>query len=531
MKKRFILSVLLFLSILTYSQNSEQDCENARKIYLQQNPDVAKAGMNAWSHYISFGKREGRKWPECKHESSSNEGKIKYEFNVIDSNENVKEFIFDNGDKYRGEYNDEGVMHGNGIYTFKNGNMYVGELKMGVFEGKGKLIYKNGDFYEGNWLDDNKDGLGKFTYANGNIYEGNFRLGYMEGKGKLSISNGNIYIGEFENGKMSGNGKYYYKNGAIYEGQFKDDKFNGQGTFSYKGEEYKGNFKNSIFEGYGVLKFANGNIYEGNFSQGNIEGKGKMTFYDGNIYSGDWTKEKMSGNGKYYFKNGTKYEGQFNDGKINGQGTLFLIDGDKYVGHFEDEKLNGMGDYFFKNGDVYSGNFKNNMIHGYGKFSKINGSINEGIWENGKLVNDYNKVSIASNSKSSESNSEDLYYSYLGASLFKEVLTGLSNMLDNKDSWSPAPYIPAESYYQCWSCSKIMSTSTTPNSFRNDGCRIESGHSWLEIKINGAGFKCDNCGIKYYYNGSSPSESLFGGCQENSTRSHYWRHFSPKGNK
>ena len=160
MKNKFLLIVILFFSIFAYSQTSEQDCETARKQYLLQNPDVAKAGMNAWSHYISYGKREGRKWPACNNDSSdssSNEEKIKYELNFIESNDNAKEFIFDNGDKYRGEYNDEGIMHGNGIYTFKNGNMYVGELKMGVFEGKGKLIYKNGDFYEGNWLDDNKE--------------------------------------------------------------------------------------------------------------------------------------------------------------------------------------------------------------------------------------------------------------------------------------------------------------------------------------------------------------------------------------
>jgi hypothetical protein len=41
------------------------NCELARKKYLEQNPDVAKAGMDAWNHYTSYGKREGRKWPEC----------------------------------------------------------------------------------------------------------------------------------------------------------------------------------------------------------------------------------------------------------------------------------------------------------------------------------------------------------------------------------------------------------------------------------------------------------------------------------
>lgn len=73
MKNPLILLVIILLSTLTYSQSTEQDCENARKIYLQQNPDVAKAGMNAWSHYISYGKREGRIWPTC---SENNQNSI-----------------------------------------------------------------------------------------------------------------------------------------------------------------------------------------------------------------------------------------------------------------------------------------------------------------------------------------------------------------------------------------------------------------------------------------------------------------------
>ena len=81
MKKTFILSVSLLFSILMYSQNSEQDCESARQKYLQQNPDVARAGMNAWTHYTTFGKNEGRKWPKC---DNSEENKELY--NEIDNN-------------------------------------------------------------------------------------------------------------------------------------------------------------------------------------------------------------------------------------------------------------------------------------------------------------------------------------------------------------------------------------------------------------------------------------------------------------
>ncbi len=48
------------------------NCELARKKYLEQNQDVAKAGMDAWNHYTSYGKREGRKWPECAENANNN---------------------------------------------------------------------------------------------------------------------------------------------------------------------------------------------------------------------------------------------------------------------------------------------------------------------------------------------------------------------------------------------------------------------------------------------------------------------------
>jgi hypothetical protein len=74
--KKIIITILLLQSIFCFSQNIEKDCESARVKYLEQNPDVAKAGMNAWSHYISYGKKEGRKWPLCSIEKEKNTSKL-----------------------------------------------------------------------------------------------------------------------------------------------------------------------------------------------------------------------------------------------------------------------------------------------------------------------------------------------------------------------------------------------------------------------------------------------------------------------
>jgi len=43
----------------------------ASQLYLQQNPDVAAAGMDAWAHYQRYGQNEGRAWPSDSGSSSS----------------------------------------------------------------------------------------------------------------------------------------------------------------------------------------------------------------------------------------------------------------------------------------------------------------------------------------------------------------------------------------------------------------------------------------------------------------------------
>ena len=71
MKNLMILAAIL-LSGFVFSQTN---CESARKKYLELNPDVAKARMDAWSHYITYGKNEGRTWPICE----TDESRINYD--------------------------------------------------------------------------------------------------------------------------------------------------------------------------------------------------------------------------------------------------------------------------------------------------------------------------------------------------------------------------------------------------------------------------------------------------------------------
>ena len=74
--------------------------------------------------------------------------------------------------------------------------------------------------------------------------------------------------------------------------------------------EYNGEYINSEYHGYGVLKFNNGNIYEGEFNCGNRHGQGKMFIKTNETtYDGGWANNLRHGKGTIYFKDGRKIEG------------------------------------------------------------------------------------------------------------------------------------------------------------------------------------------------------------------------------
>lgn len=81
---------------------------------------------------------------------------------------------------------------------------YTGDCKKGWAEGQGKSVGK--DTYEGEFKKGLPHGNGIYTYANGDVFDGAFNKGKMHGEGKLTTSDGkektgfwehNDYIGQF----------------------------------------------------------------------------------------------------------------------------------------------------------------------------------------------------------------------------------------------------------------------------------------------------------------------------------------------
>jgi len=72
----------------------------------------------------------------------------------------------------------------NGPLKYKNGDVYIGNIKNGKPEGEGVIKYKNGSMYMGDWKNGERDGEGTMRYISGEIYIGEWKNGKRHGKGQ-----------------------------------------------------------------------------------------------------------------------------------------------------------------------------------------------------------------------------------------------------------------------------------------------------------------------------------------------------------
>jgi serine/threonine protein kinase len=151
------------------------------------------------------------------------------------------------GDKYTGDFDENGNFTGNGTYTFANGDVYSGALKEGVRTGKGTLTRANGTKYIGDWKNDFANGAGTLIFPSGDKYVGGFKDGKFNGRGTYSFTNGDKYVGNHENDVSSGFGVYTHADGRRFEGNYVNGERNGFGTsYDAKGIKiYSGQWENN----------------------------------------------------------------------------------------------------------------------------------------------------------------------------------------------------------------------------------------------------------------------------------------------
>jgi hypothetical protein len=133
--------------------------------------------------------------------------------------------------------------------------------------------------------------------------------------------------------------------------QSKSPQTNIQTIHRPNGAIYKGETKDGLPHGRGVMTYKNGERYEGEFFEGSKHGKGKYYYIKGELYIGDWKDNVKDGFGQYFYENGTRYTGEFQNNMKNGKGRLDEEDGTYYEGTISISQFAGV--FHMNNKDKY----------------------------------------------------------------------------------------------------------------------------------------------------------------------------------
>jgi ribosomal protein L37AE/L43A len=160
-----------------------------------------------------------------------------YFYGFVDSTtDGYVEYHFDNGDVYKGIFNENGYYDGQGVLIKSNGDYYEGNFHNGDYHGYGELFWASGDIYKGQWENGEYVGEGEYYWTNGDWYIGTFindENTYIDGSGRYKKGE-LIYAGYFTKGFLNGEGKLYtINNELIYSGNFSEDYFEGKGTYYF----------------------------------------------------------------------------------------------------------------------------------------------------------------------------------------------------------------------------------------------------------------------------------------------------------
>ena len=272
-------------------------------------------------------------------------------------------YVWDGGSYYEGEWKDSN-MHGIGTYYYSDGtkdeglwenDKFVGPVDEKTKQAKknkkedvayyGEKSYPDG-YYKGEFLNGMRHGEGTFTFNNGDEYWGDWYYDDRSGHGNYIEKNGDHYSGYFVYNKYFPGQKQYdgyeeYSNG-YYKGEMINGEVTGYGFVTLDdGTLMEGYFINKNLYGYGKITWADGERFEGKFENDKRNGQGRHYHSDGDIFECEYADDEPNGQGRHYFNNGDIFEGEYVNGKVNGKGTYYFSDGRKEVGIWENGEFVG----------------------------------------------------------------------------------------------------------------------------------------------------------------------------------------------
>ena len=129
----------------------------------------------------------------------------------------------------------------------------------GRFAGRGRATFAGGACsYEGSFSNGVMHGEGKYTWASGTVYEGAFVANEPRGRGRYRWADGSTYVGEVAGGLRHGRGVYVAAGGfPRYDGSWRAGRRHGEGTMTYDQDgrvSYRGGWRQGARDGEGTMR-------------------------------------------------------------------------------------------------------------------------------------------------------------------------------------------------------------------------------------------------------------------------------------
>lgn len=139
-----------------------------------------------------------------------------------------------------------------------------------------------------------------------------------------------------------------------------------------------------------------GGYFYGEFIGDRQEGYGYMRYQNGNIYEGEMVNTVRNGNGTYYYIDGSVFKGRFEDDKCIDGKQVYKGDDFVYEREMSDGEWKDLGEITYINGDKYKGEVDDKYLpHGKGVITYLSGKVVQGEWVNGKKKEFKNKKKYA----------------------------------------------------------------------------------------------------------------------------------------
>ncbi|MCB0446432.1 MAG: hypothetical protein KDD03_02780 [Gelidibacter sp.] len=248
-------------------------------------------------------------------------------------------------------------------------------------EGYGEYITLNNTSLKGFFVNSVLNGFAVQTFENGDNFTGNFVNGKKDGYGIYNwVATNTQYYGEWKDDKINGYGYLVVNNETTQAGIYTNGKITTDLFVDYKNKKLSNNCLGNCYNGYGVIKYDNGDGYTGFFLNGNPYKVGNRNWKSNNsFYVGQFdTTGQINGTGMYVDSNSV-YFGDINKGKLTGKAVKTSIStAEETYGEFNNGVL------IKDNKTTSSTCLSGDCLNGFGEQKTINNSTIKGFFINGK---------------------------------------------------------------------------------------------------------------------------------------------------